>query len=364
MTTSTPTSARTPSKARPPLRRAKVLAPALLTAALGVGLPVLVQPASAQAASNGYVALGDSYSSGEGTRDYFKDGTSCDRSAKSYGALIASQKGYSLTLAACSGATTGDVTSQQLSSLKSDTALVTMTIGGNDVGFADIITECAKPGWWGDCTKKVDGALSVVNGQMSGRLGALYAKIRSASPKAKVVVSGYPHLFNGKDCNIATFFTSEEMSKLNAATDTFNGVIKKAATDAGFSYVDPVGAFTGHATCDKAAWINNLTMPVAASFHPNVDGHRSGYAPVFSASITKAASAKSAATTSVQLPAATGRPETVQTPDLTSPDAKAAAKRAGISQNDLQQMTRAQQQGASNASLDQMNRSAEQRAGR
>src|SRR6476661_5647364 len=77
----------------------------------------LVAPAlpTAQAAAPSYVALGDSYSSGVGTRTYISDGTSCQRSVYAYPSLIAASKGLTLNFRACSGATVADVTNTQLS---------------------------------------------------------------------------------------------------------------------------------------------------------------------------------------------------------------------------------------------------------
>src|SRR5918996_6117537 len=85
------------------------------------------------AAAEQYTALGDSYSSGVGTRTYYDSG--CKRSNYAYPKLIDSQRANTdVVLAACSGARTGDVTANQLGSLNSGTEWVTMTIGGNDAG--------------------------------------------------------------------------------------------------------------------------------------------------------------------------------------------------------------------------------------
>ena len=64
-----------------------------------------------------YVALGDSYSSGTGTRSYLADGTSCQRSTYAYPSLIAAARGYALNFRACSGAKVADVTNTQLGAL-------------------------------------------------------------------------------------------------------------------------------------------------------------------------------------------------------------------------------------------------------
>src|SRR5689334_24893642 len=110
-----------------------------------VGAMLAITPAGAAGPS--YVALGDSYSSGVGTRTYISDGTSCQRSTKAYPYLIAQARGYALNFQACSGATTATVTSNQLGALSSTTKFVTMSVGGNDAGFSSVITECALPAW-------------------------------------------------------------------------------------------------------------------------------------------------------------------------------------------------------------------------
>src|SRR6188472_2138363 len=127
---------------------------AVLTALVALVATVLLQ-APAHAAAPSYVALGDSYASGTGTRSYISDGTSCQRSTSAYPSLIAAQKGYALNFQACSGATTSTVTSNQLGALSSTTRFVTISVGGNDAGFSSVLTECALPGWASNCNGKI-----------------------------------------------------------------------------------------------------------------------------------------------------------------------------------------------------------------
>ena len=102
-----------------------------------------------QAMAVKYVALGDSYSSGTGTRTFYE--SKCQRSVYAYPSLVAASKGYSLNFRACSGAKVADVTSLQLSALSASTAYVTISVGGNDAGFADVMTTCAQPAWASSC---------------------------------------------------------------------------------------------------------------------------------------------------------------------------------------------------------------------
>ncbi|GAA5142033.1 hypothetical protein GCM10023340_04850 [Nocardioides marinquilinus] len=274
-----------------PVRPRGVLAalavPALVATALTASPP-------AQAAAEQYVALGDSYSSGVGTRSYLDDGTSCKRSPAAYPSLIAAQNGWSLDLRACSGATIPDVEGQ-LAALTASTTKVTVSVGGNDAGFADVLTECAQPGWMSDCDEAVDGAQAFISGTLPGRLAGLYSDIGAGAPSADVVVVGYPRVFMGEDCNAATFFSPEEEARLNATADQLNGVLASAASNAGFAFANPTNAFIGHAVCDDPEWINGLSNPIDESYHPNTAGHSSGYAPLVGSLLGGARTAPTAA---------------------------------------------------------------------
>ena len=99
---------------------------------------VLVPVASASASQ--YVALGDSYSAGVGSRVFYEESGECKRSPDAYPPKIAAAKGYTLNFEACSGAKTPEVNEKQLGKLSSTTSLVTITIGGNDAGFSNVIS--------------------------------------------------------------------------------------------------------------------------------------------------------------------------------------------------------------------------------
>ncbi|MFI5707457.1 SGNH/GDSL hydrolase family protein [Kribbella sp. NPDC051620] len=252
----------------------KKLAALVGAAVLGTAL---LTPTAANAAAPVYVALGDSYASGVGTRTYIADSGSCQRSTKAYPYLDAARVGAALTFVACSGARVADVTANQLGPLNSGVRWVTLQVGGNDAGFSSVITECAKPSWLGDCNGAIATAQATINNTIPGRLNTLYATVRSRATTAKVIIVGYPRLFNGTDCNAGTFFSGDEMTKLNATADLLNSKISAAASAAGYSFVNPTSAFIGHAVCGSPEWINGLSNPVSESYHPNTTGH-TGYA--------------------------------------------------------------------------------------
>ncbi|MCW2997198.1 MAG: Triacylglycerol lipase, partial [Solirubrobacterales bacterium] len=234
---------------------------------------------TASAAAERYVALGDSYSSGTGTRTYFDSG--CQRSVYSYPYLLSQQRANTqLVFAACSGAKTGDVLNDQVSQLNAATGIVTITVGGNDAGFSSVITECAKPEWASVCDTRVNSAKSYISNTLPGQLNNVYSQIKSRSPSARVVVLGYPRLFMGVDCNGGTWFDSDDMVMLNQTADLLNSVLSGRAAAYGFTFKNPTSAFTGHAVCSSTEWLNGLSNPTGESYHPNRTGHSSGYLPL------------------------------------------------------------------------------------
>ena len=217
-----------------------------------------------------YVAQGDSYASGTGTREYYDTG--CLRSKHSYAKQLATQEGMYLNHVACSGARIPDVRANQLGALSEDTNLVTISIGGNDAGFASVITQCAKPWPW-TCTADIANARSFIENTLPGQLDSLYTEIETRAPYARVMVVGYPRLFNGNECNFFARINATEQSALNSVADLLATKISGLASAHGFDFVDPRDAFNRHRVCDSVEWVNGLSNPIVESYHPNRLGH-------------------------------------------------------------------------------------------
>jgi lysophospholipase L1-like esterase len=233
-------------------------------------LAAVLIPAASAAASQ-YVALGDSYSSGVGTRTFYEESGSCKRSPKAYGPLVAAAKGYTLSFQACSGAKTTDVNSGQLGTLSSSTALVTITIGGNDAGFSNVIVNCAL--YFFTCGSAISEANSFIANKLPALLEATYKKIREKASTAKVVVLGYPKLFTkeGATCNV-NFLTSGNEKKLNETAEKLDSVIKGRAEASKYTFVNPTAPFEAHEVCSGSEWLNGQSNPLEESYHPNVSG--------------------------------------------------------------------------------------------
>ena len=235
----------------------------------GVVAGILVPAASAAASQ--YVALGDSYSSGVGTRVFYEESGSCKRSPDAYGPKLAAARGYTLSFQACSGAKTPEVNEKQLGTLSSSTALVTITIGGNDAGFSNVILNCAL--YFFTCSGAINGANEFIAKKLPGLLETTYKDIRAKATTAEVIVLGYPKLFTkeGATCNV-NLLTSGNEKKMNETAEKLDGVVKGRAEAMKFKFVNPTSAFEPHEVCSSSEWLNGQSNPLEESYHPNVKG--------------------------------------------------------------------------------------------
>ncbi|MFF5446584.1 SGNH/GDSL hydrolase family protein [Streptomyces sp. NPDC012888] len=262
------------------LRRFASLSSALLLAA-GAALFGATAAAAAPQADFGYVALGDSYSSGVGAGNYDSGSGSCKRTSRAYPALWAARNSpQSFSFTACSGARTDDVRNNQLAPLNSGTDLVSITVGGNDAGFSDVMTTCVLQSE-STCVNRVNQAKAYVDSTLPGKLDQVYNAIRAKAPAARVVVIGYPRFYKLNGTCVAGL-SEGERSAINGAADHLNTAIAKRAADHGFAFASVVGAFTGHEICSGSAWLHSVNWTnIGESYHPTAAGQSGGYLPVF-----------------------------------------------------------------------------------
>lgn len=238
---------------------------------------VALAAAAARAASGAtiYAALGDSYSSGVGTGSYTLD-SACKRSVYAYPHLWAQRHaGTTLSFVACSGAKTSDLLANQIQAVTTATDLVTMTIGGNDIGFANLIYQCTLS----DCSSALDSTRTSLETTLGSKLDAVFTTVKShAAPGATIVVLGYPRIFSGAGCFSTLGISSTEETKANQLSDALDTVIAAHAQTDGVTYKSAIAAFTGHAVCSSSPWLNGLNLfNTGESYHPNRSGHSSGY---------------------------------------------------------------------------------------
>ncbi len=185
---------------------------------------------------------------------------------------------------ACSGATTNDVLANQISSLSSTTTLISITIGGNDAGFASTMQTCVLSSE-SSCLSAVNTAKSYATNTLPGKLSNLYAQMKSKAPNAHVVVLGYPHLYQVPG-NCLVGISDTKRTAINSAADTLDSVISKQAAAAGFTFKDVRSIFSTHEICGSSSqWLNSTTLPISDSYHPNSSGQAYGYLPSFSAGV-------------------------------------------------------------------------------
>ncbi|TXS51222.1 SGNH/GDSL hydrolase family protein [Streptomyces sp. t39] len=239
--------------------------------------------ADTSAAALDYVALGDSYSSGVGAGSYDSASGDCKRSTRAYPKLWAAANApSSFAFTACSGARTNDVTANQLGPLSSATDLVSVTIGGNDAGFADVMTTCVLQSE-STCVNRVAQAKAYVDSTLPARLDSVYSAIRAKAPAARVVVLGYPRFYqlNG---NCIAGLSEGERAAINGASDHLNAAVAKRAAQHGYTFGSVVGTFTGHEICSGSSWLHSLNwLNIGDSYHPTAAGQSGGYLPVLNA---------------------------------------------------------------------------------
>ncbi|MFF9569219.1 SGNH/GDSL hydrolase family protein [Streptomyces sp. NPDC014685] len=254
----------------------------LLGAALALtgAATALAAPSAPSVRAVDYVALGDSYSSGVGAGSYDGASGSCKRSTKSYPALwAAANSPASFAFTACSGARTGDVKAGQLGPLDSSTDLVSISIGGNDAGFADVMLTCVLQSET-TCLNRIATARSFVDTTLPGNLDSVYSAISAKAPSARVVVLGYPRFYEiGGSC--AAGLSDKVRSAINAAADHLNAATAKRAADHGFAFADVAGRFAGHEICSSSSWLHSINwLNIGESYHPTAAGQSGGYLPV------------------------------------------------------------------------------------
>ena len=272
-------------------RRRTALAAGFATLAMAAGLAAV--PAQAVDKTK-YIALGDSYASGQGAGPYQDD--LCYRSENTYSELAADTKAIKLVAnAACSGKTTQEVVSTQLGWLSKSTELVTITAGGNNLGFGAIITACGAVmvnptvAAAALCDKvSADAAVKIGSGQLAAEVASMIRSVKAAAPKAEIVVTGYPYLYDPVPLNPADPM-SVFIDQATQLADGLNGSIARAA-GAEATYVDVTAAFAGHGILADDPWINldyaNLASP--DNFHPNAEGYVAYYTALSKAEVYSA----------------------------------------------------------------------------
>ncbi|QFG67891.1 SGNH/GDSL hydrolase family protein [Ornithinimicrobium pratense] len=220
-----------------------------------------------------YDALGDSFASGSGAA---AAQDACGRNDLAYPHVLDGRMRIALDdFAACGGATIPSMLATQMAALGTETDLVTVSIGGNDIGWSAAVTACLV-GTEAQCAQSIQATTQSIEQQLPADLGAAYTQIRVAAPDAHVVVTGYPRLFSPEHGDFVPFpqlpgmISVAEQRLLNDGADLLNAVIADVAADHGFQFVDVTSRFTGHGVNAGDAWLTGLDHPVP--LHPTAEG--------------------------------------------------------------------------------------------
>jgi lysophospholipase L1-like esterase len=268
------------------LRKSRIITAASLIAAVISGTAVSVASATPAVHHTpptvNYVALGDSYSAGVGAGNYLSASGGCDRSTSAYPQLWAdASKPASFTFAACSGATTLGVISDQLSALSPNTTLVSVTAGGDDAGFTSVMETCVLESQ-NSCLSAVSTAEAFVASQLPARLDTMLADIRRHAPSATVIVLGYPDLYDLSHPGLCIGLSGADRSALNQGAGDLDAALATAAQASHDEFADVRSQFAGHEICDSGSWLHSVDIfAISSSYHPTAAGQQDGYLPVF-----------------------------------------------------------------------------------
>ena len=202
----------------------------------------------------------------------YGDSGGCKRSANAYAQFWANANApSSFSFVACSGATTDDVLANQVSALTADTALVTISIGGNDAGFADVMTDC-NLGSDATCVSAQPGAQDYAQHEAARPAGRVYTEIRNRAPSARSSFSATRRSITlERSCSVG--LSETKRAAINASADVLAEVISGRAGAFGFTLRGRAPSFAGHEICASGArWINSITWPIDESYHPNAAG--------------------------------------------------------------------------------------------
>lgn len=268
--------------------------PAGLAVAVVAGLTLAAGPAAAADDVAGkYVALGDSFTSGPLVPNPTGKPLLCLRSDNNYPHLAAEALGAGeFTDVSCGGATTEDMTAPQslapgvsnepqFDALTEDTTLVTLGIGGNDIGFGDIIVTCGTLSVSDPLGNPCERHFTKDGDELGERIEALGPKlsavldgIEERAPRAEIVVVGYLQVLpESKGCWPKVPVAAGDVAYLDGVQQDLNGMLAKQAAAHGASYLDVLER--GHDVCASRdeRWVEGIfpTNP-AAPVHPNARG--------------------------------------------------------------------------------------------
>ncbi|WP_040684545.1 SGNH/GDSL hydrolase family protein [Nocardiopsis halotolerans] len=270
------------------------------------GWRVRMEPEDAALWGN-YVALGDSYSSGDGAGDYVPataEQGGCWRSENAYPKVIEEEFDFAGSLAfyACSSHEGSEMLEQvgapesQIERVTENTSLVTLGIGGNDLGFIPVLRTCMvrMPLLESSVCVEQEEEIDKRMEEFEKILTEILGEIHDRAPDARILVLGYPRLFPEEPPGMYYTLTKSDQLWLNGLAERFNELIRDVVyeVDGGVygaretgsvEYVNTFSALSGHEVSTERAWLNGIVLDQLgeglrvdrASFHPTAEGQLS-----------------------------------------------------------------------------------------
>lgn len=226
-----------------------------------------------------YVALGSSFAAGPGIPTQLA--SSCARSDHNYPHLVAAQLKLQLVDVSCSGATTASILDQsqlgnppQIEAVTADTALITLTIGGNDIQYTATTLVCEQnPACLNSISKStIDAAV----GALPVRLGQLIAALRIRAPHAMVVLVTYIQVVPPEGAQCAKLRLSADAAAYVAMLGLrLEQTLLAVAKSTGVLLADPYQVTAGHGPCAPQGdnWVAGARAPQGFPYHPTAVGH-------------------------------------------------------------------------------------------
>ncbi|WP_267347013.1 SGNH/GDSL hydrolase family protein [Sphingomonas sp. GM_Shp_2] len=236
-----------------------------------------------------YVAIGSSFAAGPGVASSADTPANrCARSNDNYPHLLARRLRLQLTDVSCSGATTAHVVGPwnelppQLDALTSDTGLVTITIGGNDVGYIGTLgaASCRSfavppPGAPGGKCPEPPRVSEADWTKLDGSLRQIIAEVRRRAPKARLVFVDYLSVLPAVGRCAATPMSAEQAGAGRAIATRLAAITRRAAAKGGAEVLRASDVSQNHDACSAQPWVSGFPLPGSAFFvpyHPNAQG--------------------------------------------------------------------------------------------
>lgn len=236
-----------------------------------------------------YVAMGSSFAAGPGvTSSADQPATRCARSTDNYAHLLARKLGLQLDDVSCSGATTAhilgpwDALPPQIDALTRDTRLVTITIGGNDVGYigglgsASCRSFAAPPsGTPGGRCPAPPQVLEADWAKLDTALRSIAAEVHRRAPAARLIFVDYVAVLPPVETCASVPLSRAEADTGRATARRLAALTASVAAETGSEVLKASDLSSAHTACSAEPWVNGFPLPSGPSFvpyHPNARG--------------------------------------------------------------------------------------------